>query len=372
MVSVTVWMNMPSFYQADLFNDLVSSDEIDLQIIYARKLSSDRVELGWQQKDEGCKTKTLSGSLPLKTIFQLVWAGRKRTHIVNGIWAEPKFITALLFLLFFNCSFIIYSEAPEKGQYRSSIKLLFQKLFGRLVARRAKGLLAVSHFASEFYEKIGFSQKQIYPFGYFRSGQNGFEKSKNQGNTEIIFIGQLIRRKGVDILLEAIAPLFNEYENLYLIIIGDGEEKTALKEFVSEKKIDKRIAWEGVVQSKEILSRLEKAYILILPSRWDGWGMVINEAFSIGVPVIVSDQCGAADLVKPNINGYVFKSEDVKDLRRCLRESLDLKDRLKDLKQNAFETSKTISSQAAAPYLIECLKHATGQIEKRPPPPWIQ
>jgi len=372
MLPLTVWMNMPSFHQADLFNDLVSSGEVDLQVVYARKLSSDRIQLGWRQKDEAGKNETLSGFLPLKKIFYLVWSGRKRIHIVNGIWAEPKFMVALFFLLLFGCSFFIYSEAPEKTQYRSLIKLLFQKLFGAFVARRAKGLLAVSHFASDFYEKLGFAQRRIYPFGYFRSGLNDFEKEENQEGREIIFIGQIIHRKGVDILLKAIAPLFDEYENLRLTIIGDGEEKTSLKKIVNEKGISDRVIWEGIVQSEEILSRLAKADILVLPSRWDGWGMVINEAFSVGIPVIVSDQCGAADLVQTGVNGYIFKSEDVEDLRKQLREFLNSRDRWKELKQNAYETSKTISTEAVTPYLIECLKHATGQIEKRPTPPWMK
>ena len=57
------------------------------------------------------------------------------------------------------------------------------------------------------------------------------------------------------------------------------------------------------------------ADLLALPSRWDGWGLVVNEALAVGVPVIASNACGASDLIRQDVNGYVFTSEDAASLR---------------------------------------------------------
>ena len=111
--------------------------------------------------------------------------------------------------------------------------------------------------------------------------------------------------------------------------------------------------------------------MLVLPSRWDGWGMVVNEAFSVGVPVIVSDHCGAADLVRSGVNGYVFRSGDASDLHHCLSDFLDKKSDWPRFRANAAETGGRISVEEVAPYLIRCLRHMTGSLDERPSPPWV-
>ncbi len=99
--------------------------------------------------------------------------------------------------------------------------------------------------------------------------------------------------------------------------------------------------------------------------------MVVNEALAEGVPVIVSDCCGAADLIQPGFNGYVFRSEDVGGLRQCLRKVLDSVDDRAAMRSAAASTGRAVSAEAAAPYLIECLKHMTGELDAKPAAPWL-
>jgi glycosyltransferase involved in cell wall biosynthesis len=185
----------------------------------------------------------------------------------------------------------------------------------------------------------------------------------------VIFVGQLIPRKGVDLLLEAIRPLFGEQPNLFLSVIGDGSESRSLQASARALGIAARVNFEGTISSNKIQSRLASSDVLVLPSRWDGWGMVVNEALSAGVPVIASDRCGAADLVQEGVNGYVFRSEDVEDLRGCLHRFLKDEDG-RGMRAAAASTGRAVSAESAAPYLIECLKHMTGASSTRPIPPW--
>jgi len=190
--------------------------------------------------------------------------------------------------------------------------------------------------------------------------------------TEVAFVGQLIPRKGVDLLLEAMRPLFDDYRDLRLSIIGGGSEAQALQAAVHSLGIDNRVNFEGALRSDKIYARLASVDLLVLPSRWDGWGIVVNEALSAQVPVIVSDRCGAADLIQHGVNGFVFRSEDVEDLRTCLRRFLGNEDDRWSLRSAAASTCRVVSAQAAAPYLIDCLKHMTGASVARPTPPWTR
>jgi len=267
--------------------------------------------------------------------------------------------------------FAIYSEAPEPDLPRSLVKRLLQSAFGSLVAPKVTGALAISHLAAEFYKKLGMRDAAIYPFGYFNSYARSRGRPKKNKDTEIIFAGQLIHRKGLDLLLEAMRPLFEEHADLRLTVIGNGELLTLFQQRVGSLGLSGRVAFEGVIPPDKISERMAVADLLALPSRWDGWGVVVNEALSVGVPVIVSDRCGAGDLVREGVNGYVFRSEDVADLRRCLSEFLSRKKEWSRFRAGSAATGELISTEKVAPYLIECLKHMTGISEDRPVPPWV-
>lgn len=243
------------------------------------------------------------------------------------------------------------------------------------MAGRALGMLAVSHFGEQFYTRLGFEAGRIYQFGYFRAINDwsliNSTQAPRRKRIEVIFVGQLIERKGLDLLLEALQPLLADHPELHMAVVGSGNESKALQHKADALRMAEQVKFEGAVSSDMIQSRIAMADVLVLPSRWDGWGMVVNEALSVGVPVIVSDRCGAADLIQHGINGFIFRSGDVDDLRRCLRRFADDLDAHTGMRLAAESTGRVVSAQVAAPYLIECLKHMTGESEKRPTPPWL-
>lgn len=368
-------MNMPSFHQDDNFRALARSKEIDLEVIFAKELTSDRVQLGWKASLSGYSYRILDRRIPLLQAMRVAWAERDRIHLINGIWAEPAFASALCMLGMSGSVFAVHSEAPDPTQSLSRFKRFLRKTFGKWAARRAAGMFAVSHFAVDFYARLGVHKERIYPFGYFRCSADLAhlpEISRRQGRTEIIFVGQLIKRKGLDILLEAIHPLLAEYSDLDLTVVGTGEDLLALQGLVRRLDIEDRIHFAGVLPAEQVQSRMSAARALVLPSRWDGWGMVINEALSVGVPVIASDQCGASDLIQNGVNGYVFRSEDREDLRNCLRRFLDEADFWSKQRSEVAMTGQSISAEVASSYMIECIKHMVRIRLDRPAPPWVQ
>lgn len=362
---------MPSFYQGDLFRSLLAIGAVDLQAIFARKLSPDRVELGWQEDRSGFVHSFLDEQHPIRDAMQRAWKQHERLHVVNGIWAEPAFAAALSALMSAGSAYAIYSEAPNPNKQRTKQRQIAQQVFGKVVVSKAAGLLPVSHLASDFFKTLGAPVEKVYPFGYFRSAPVQAEESngcKKRDTIEAVFVGQLVRRKGVDFLIEAMKPLFDDYANLSLTIIGEGGEREELEQQAAA--ISPRITFTGRMMSKDISTRVATSDVLILPSRWDGWGLVVNEALSVGVPVIVSDQCGASDLIRSNANGYVVPSEDTGALRACLRGYLDNPKEQETLRAGANATGENISTEVVAPYLVQCLRHMLAGSTERPIPPW--
>lgn len=372
MLRLTVWMNMPTFYQADLFRALIDTGKVDLQVVFAHGITAERRELGWSDDVQGFSSTFLRRRWGLLDAIGLAWRQRDRIHIVNGLWAEPSFIAALAVLALQGSSYVIYSEAPDPAIGRSPLKRLIRTTLGRAFSARARGWLPISRFAVEFYKSLGARRENMYPFGYFRSRPmtRSAPPLTNNRPTRItaVFVGQVIERKGLDLLL---AALGSAGPGVTLQIIGDGIMRPECERQAHSLGIDDRVVFEGVLPAETIPERIARADVLVLPSRWDGWGLVVNEALAAGVPVIVSDRCGAAEVVRHGVTGYVFQSGQVEGLRQCICEFAEDRDAWSDRRAACQAIGDALATETVAPYLIECLNHVAGLRIGHPVAPWI-
>jgi glycosyltransferase involved in cell wall biosynthesis len=100
------------------------------------------------------------------------------------------------------------------------------------------------------------------------------------------------------------------------------------------------VRFRGSIPQSQLLEAFGQADVLVFPTLSDGFGMVVTEAFSRGLPVITTDQAGAADLVEHGKNGLIVPAGDVVALADALRWCLDNRDRLADMRFAAVETAR--------------------------------
>jgi glycosyltransferase involved in cell wall biosynthesis len=374
--NVHIWMNIPSFHQNDLFNELNKQFE-KFTVVYARTCDSDRQAQGWQDGNvQHYESKTIGKDLKIWQLARYVFQNRKATHIVNGIWLEPSFFMVIVLLNIFGVNFFIYSEAPNPSKKRTVFKkitlTLLVKPIAKLLIIRAKGVLAVSEFAVEYFKSLGVKSERIYRFGYFRNIQKVFTKPQLYPRTKLIFVGQLIERKGVQTLLKAIKNINEKRDDFHLTIIGKGKLEPHLRNYIENNQLQKLVNFQGIIQSENVTNYISKADLLILPSLFDGWGMVINEALLCDVPVLVSDQCGAKELIIDNHNGLIFRGNDEQSLSEKLSDYLDLSlENKRQLKRNASRSGKLIEMNQVANYLRQCVCHALNPNVSKSTAPWL-
>jgi glycosyltransferase involved in cell wall biosynthesis len=137
------------------------------------------------------------------------------------------------------------------------------------------------------------------------------QKYKPNNETILLSSGALIHRKGMDILIDAYLLLEPEFQqNTKLIIIGDGPEKQNLLTRIDGNP---NIILAGFKEKNEIPYYFTMADIFVFASRYDGWALVINEAFAAGLPVIASNTTGAArEWIQHNVNGYLVNEPSAK------------------------------------------------------------
>ena len=158
--------------------------------------------------------------------------------------------------------------------------------------------------------------------------------------TDLVFIGRLVEKKGVITLLEAIAILRNEYPSLRLRIIGDGPEKPGLQHQARDLGIEKQIDFVGAVENTLVPIFYRSARIAVVPSviardgDQEGLGLVAVEALGCGCATVVSDLPALRDVVLDGETGLVFQSGNPRDLSDKIKRLLTDKALLTRLGQN--------------------------------------
>lgn len=134
----------------------------------------------------------------------------------------------------------------------------------------------------------------------------------------LLYVGALTLRKDVMTLLRSLVNVSFDYS---LTIVGDGPERGNLEHFAQDHRL--RVSFLGSMQMQECQRVMVENDLLVLPSRHDGWGAVVNEAMTVGTQVICSDHCGARQLLTESGMGRIFRSGDDRQLRDCLVAAAD-------------------------------------------------
>ena len=141
-----------------------------------------------------------------------------------------------------------------------------------------------------------------------------------------LYSGSLSSRKGVDVLARAFCRLAQVEPRARLKIMGQGGRENTMKILLSS--CQDRIEWLGFKDWNELPVVYASAHFLCVPSRYDGWGLVVPEGLASGLPVIGSDRTGAAlDLLKPGFNGWLVSAGDEDSLYDAMRAAAGLRER---------------------------------------------
>jgi glycosyltransferase involved in cell wall biosynthesis len=335
---LSFYTNIPTPYQLDFFNSL--SEIFDLHVVFYAKLEANRQ---WNLNMENLPysitiLKDASLIKPLLKfdhsyhfswgIFKTIWNDAAPFVIVGGTYHSPNVFFTLLFGKLRNKKMAFFSERipPEP----SFLKKIIKKVFLLPIKFWADYLITVGKEVVNSYQFYGINLPHIL-IPYNINNQLYDKQTLNQAkldaliktykpNNETILLssGALIYRKGMDILIDAFMMLEPEIqENCKLIIIGEGIEKSNL---INSIDGNSNIVLAGFKEKEEIPYYFALADIFLFASRYDGWALVINEAFAAGLPVIASKETGAArEWIQHNINGYLVNEPSPKQYADYIR-----------------------------------------------------
>jgi len=223
----------------------------------------------------------------------------------------------------------------------------------------------------DWYRFSRIVSEKIFPFAHFVDEAHlvcSVESSRDEP-FGIIFVGRPSYEKGFDLLLQALAAL--KETNWILHVVGDGRQRARYEDLVRRLRLTGRIIWHGTLANVEVRRLLAEMDCLVLPSRHDGWGAVVNEALMSGTPVLCTDACGASELLVTPELGTVVRANSVDALRTGISTRLAFGKVSRAQRTRVQRGAACIHPRAGAQYLIEIIKYVRkGRTGTRPVAPW--
>ncbi|QEC41033.1 glycosyltransferase family 4 protein [Pseudobacter ginsenosidimutans] len=206
-------------------------------------------------------------------------------------------------------------DNPWKANFRQRIAVWLSPFFQQ---KFCSHLWVAGIWQYEYARRLGFSPARIIR-GLYCADTSQIRNNRQNKTRRILYIGRLVNYKRPDWLLRAFIEIQRENPGLMdwkLTFIGNGPLHTDLQRNPSKNG---QVEFLPFMQPTEIRKYYEEATVFCLPSHFEHWGVVVQEAAAAGLPLLLSDTCGAAtEFLVDGWNGYQFRSQEFEDLKQKL------------------------------------------------------
>ena len=314
-------INIPSPYNIDLFYYLQNNlSDYQFHILYISETEDNRQ---WTTNKEilrnvyvlNTKTFKFHNKLDVHYIHVPINTFSKLNKINPDIIIAWEYnLAALQGFLWCKIHKKKYISATE-GTLRNERNLWFLQRFTRKVISAGANAFLVSGIKSK--EKLlswGIKKEKIFTELLTIDIRNFSNIKREPAQDIILYVGSMVKRKGVDLLIESL-PYINGSYHLRIVGNGSKEELIYLKNLAQARNVSENISWCGFKTGTDLLEEYKRATVFVLPTREDCFGLVLLEALAARVPIISSKYAdGVYDIISNNKNGYIvdpYNSEDL-------------------------------------------------------------
>lgn len=279
---------------------------------------------------------------------------------VGGSWDTPTdaFETLLYFLIvkLKGKPFILWREDWDWNV--KTIKRKFAKFLAGFFSRNADAVLVPGTKHREFFTGLGVSPEKIFIMPNvsnlvlkqedYTNRDDIIEELDLEGKKTVLFVGRLIKLKGVQYLLKAFRKLLDKMEDVRLVILGDGEYRLKLEEIAHDLNLDHHVYFQGNVSNDMLGAYYLISNVFVLPSitthHADACPLVVNEAMYFGTPVVTSDAVGTTFMIDDGVNGFVVPEKDYDALYEAIYKILkdpELEEKMRIVSKRVIEQGFT-------------------------------
>jgi glycosyltransferase involved in cell wall biosynthesis len=357
------YQNSLSIHQSAFIRSLAENHTVSL--IVRKKITNDRKKHGWNIPDFGKANIIIN---PNDEILNQFLAQKDAIQVFSGINSFELPAKAFKIAIKNKLNIGIISEPFNWVGWKGKLRFIKYYIFRLKYNKRIDFILAIGNRGRWCYERTGFSKQNIFDWAYFTEKPKSNQRENISDDIpSFLFIGSIESRKNILTLVCTCLGITDQ--SFYLNIIGTGPLENELKKKINQSN---KIHYLEAEPNTQITHFIENAKVLVLPSIFDGWGAVVNEALMCGTPVISSDNCGASVLLDNKERGYVF-SVKKNNLKEILINFLYQLPYSLEKKQNIKNWAlQNISGEVAAKYFSQICEYIYMGPKHRPIAPWLK
>lgn len=370
---VFFWMPNPSQHMAPCLRAFADRWNGEVTGVWAAPMNAERSNLGWRRPDFGALKELQleqDDARARQTVSSIVENSPGSIHVFSGLKAYPRIHQAFLMARQDQTNHLGIIGEPFRGWgIRRVARWPRAFIQSRAYVKHVKLVLAMGRAGVSFYRRIGFRDEVVFPFIYQSPPGNRPVGHSVSEPISLVYIGKFDKRKGVEDAIKGLAC--TKCRNWKFTVIGDGPERGDLERLAERVGIEDKVNWLGVVRHEELVGMLPQFDAALVPSRFDGWGAIPNEALQAGVATIVSDGCSSKDLIQYSGAGLVVPARSPRALADAVDTITTSPAKLEEMKRAALAYAESISGSSVARYLAEVLEFSALTSRKhRPRPPW--
>ncbi len=328
MKKVIFITNIPNPYRIPLFNEMsrqFRESNMHLKLVFGaegykrRMFQLDKSEIDFDFEiledkahsfsDDGEKTLFL-----YRGLLKLLRRDKPDAIIVAGFSSAT--VQVFYHKLLTGTPFVIFSGSIDiKGRNYSFLRKMNRLLF----IKSASAFVAYGNLAKEYLVNAGAPSSKVFvgrntvDTSFFAEKTSALRQtvSSDDNKTHFTYVGYLVPRKNVQVLLEAIKIVSGKRSDFCVDILGDGISRPDLEKFVDENNLKHVVKFHGFRQKEELPEFFAKSNGFLFQTGFDIWGLVLNEAMAAGLPCLASPNAGATfDLIKEGETGFVVDFSD--------------------------------------------------------------
>lgn len=345
---------------------------------YLHGFNEERKSTNWNDNDYG-KAKLINlEQNPQKIISKFFKDYPEAIYVIAGFKSEiMNYLKE--YVLLKKYKFICFAERP--GIYGKWWKKILKKIYipisEKMISKKYSdkvcAYLPLGKKGVDTALKYGWKEEKLYSFMYDPIDYVTDHQVYSVGSkVKLLYVGRFSKyTKGTDILIKAMDLITSKTEEYSLDMVGGyGDLREYALEWIKNKS---NVNFLGLWDSKKVGMNMKKYDICIVPSKFDGWNLLVNEALRAHIGVIVTTEAVSDELISESKAGMVVSANSPRELAIAIDSAIQNKEKIQEWKYKAKQYSKHISSEKVGNYLIDILKYeCLKEIESRPKCPWIK
>ncbi len=248
---------------------------------------------------------------------------KEKIDLIHSHWIIPCGVCGAICKILFKVRHITTAHAGDVFTVKNSAL----KLLATFTMRNADIITANSRYTHQvlkFIDDDCSDKIAVVPMGVdlvrFQPSRSSNFKDLLNAEYIVLSVGRLVKKKGLDNLIRAMAIVTRAFPSVKLVIGGSGPEEANLRQLVKEQNLNKNIIFTGFISVEDLPTYYASADIFVLPSvetksgDTEGLGVVLLEAMASGIAVIGSDIGGITDIISHGYNGLLAKPGDSDDI----------------------------------------------------------